>query len=211
MPGYAGVEAESRLDGDVSPSMSNTIFSAGAALLFVSGVIAACAPPTIGDVVSNAASNASSSPESSVSTSVDGSKTLGSLSDTDATQYCNDLNNYLESHPDEGAKSSCLLLGSLNAFGASGASATAACKDEYGKCMAQDPGAIQIVCDERTPKFKNCTATVAEYSQCQQDAVNAAHDISQDSCNRFMNDGGGASSPLNPASCQTISKKCPGL
>ncbi len=191
--------------------MSKVIFSAGAALLFVSGMVVACAPPTLGDVVANAAST-KSGPQATVSTSIDGSKTLGSLSDTDATQYCNDLNTYLESHPDEGAKSSCLLLGSLDAFGMSAAKATATCKDEYAKCLAQDPGAIQIICSARTPKFMDCTATVAEYSQCQQDSTNAAHDISSDSCNRFMNDGGAASSSaLNPQSCQDLSKKCPGL
>ena len=188
--------------------MSKYLFVKISAATFVSFLVVACSPPTLGDVVSNAVN---SGPQATVSTSVGGSRTLGSLSDSEAYTYCDDLNKYLESHPDEGAKSSCLLLGSLSAFGVSAANATATCKDEYGKCIAKDPGAIQIMCSQLTPEFTDCKATVAEYSQCRQDATNAARDISADSCNRFMSDAGSSSTPSRAASCKAISDKCPGL
>lgn len=156
-------------------------------------------------------------------TSVDSSKTGANLSDTEAKQYCEDLQAYQKAQisEDEQKKFSCgftaQLLASFTAK--DDAEAQSKCKSELDKCLAKPPtaadaGSTADACESFMQRLKSCNATVAELNQCTGDSTAQLKSLAtKDFCADAKADAGFASSPLlqQPESCKALASKCPSL
>lgn len=156
-------------------------------------------------------------------TSVDSSKTGASLSDTEAKQYCEDVQAYQKAQlsEDEQRKYTCGFTAQILAsFGAKDdAEAQAKCRSELDKCLAKPPttadaGSTADACASFAQRLKDCNATVAELNQCSGDSTAQLKSFaSKDFCAEAKADAGFASSALlqQPESCKALASKCPSL
>jgi hypothetical protein len=154
--------------------------------------------------------------------SVDSSKQLGSLTQQEATQYCNDANAYASSalSADDIKKATCNVSAAFGTFGAtSEEDAKAKCEDAYKQCVASSAPAETGGKECATASLdavKGCTATVAELNQCEADQIAALKALAAkgDPCPniQFGADAGpSSSSSTQPASCASLQEKCPNL
>lgn len=186
-----------------------------AALVSASTVVAVVA-------CSSGGSNGSGGGAGAVS-SVDSSKSMNSLSDSEAKQYCEDAQNYQKTQLGDAdrKKFTCVLTARILAsFGAKDdADAKSKCQEQFDKCMAgpdpnADAGAQAAACDNFKARLTNCTATVAEANQCVADSATEYKSIaSEEPCANVHADAGSSSASFfsQPASCDVLSQKCPGL
>ncbi len=152
--------------------------------------------------------------------SLPGDKVLGSLSDKEVEQLCDDLGELASSGPlaTAGQEFACLMGGVLaGAF--SGPSdddeLQAACQVAYDECKAEPLESEPAECEKPDPA---CTATVSELKACWDDASKAMQELIADipSCSEITLESLESLDPdeaevADPPSCVTLREKCPGL
>jgi hypothetical protein len=163
--------------------------------------------------------------------SVDSTKTVNSLSDSEAKQYCEDANRYAaaQSNEADAKKVVCgLTAAAIASYGAeTDAEAQTKCKAQYTECMNKpadttdtdtDAGTTEDPCADFKSRAKDCSATVGEVNQCLADRAAAFKTLaSKDYCAeaKVASPDAGTSSPLtsydDPASCKALQAKCPSL
>jgi hypothetical protein len=148
-------------------------------------------------------------------TSVPTDKPLGSLSDSEADQLCEDLGNYIEnsSFGTDAQVVSCRAAGLFAAVSSGAqtdAAAQAACKSAYDDCMAAPSETTQ----ECSKPDASCMATVDDYTACIDEAQGYFEQVKQlfPPCDQLSLDdyndiAGGPPAP--PAACEALDMKCP--
>lgn len=172
---------------------------------------------------SSSGSSSSSGGAGSVS-SVDSSKQLGSLTQQEATQYCNDVNAYAskELSADDIKKATCTFSAALGTIGAkSQDDAKSKCEAAYTQCLsapAEQQPTGNSCATASLDVVKGCTATVAELDQCEADQIAGLKALAAkgDPCPsvQFGADasaGTSSSSSSQPTSCASLQQKCPNL
>jgi len=138
---------------------------------------------------------------------------LTSLTDDQAMQLCDKLDNYFTpTLKDFDCRFAGLLAAALS-NPATDAAAQAACKSAYDMCEAA-PSETTDTCSKPTGM---CTATVGEFEACANDSAAVFDQLSASfpSCATLtladlMDTGGGNTmDPMDPASCTTLDMKCP--
>ncbi len=188
------------------------IYLAAVSGVFVLGVCAAC--------------NSSSGSTTNVVTSLDSGRTLASLSDSEATGYCHDLQNYFTSSlaPAEMKEVSCVIAASFAQFEQDLQTARSKCAEIYNQCVAADApdggglvfdaGPSPDSCTNAKANFGDCTATVGDVNACEQDEVSVEKSLLRQApafCNTLQQTDAGigyAHTEL-PASCASLQAKCP--
>jgi hypothetical protein len=167
------------------------------------------------------------SPSGPFSTGIAGTKTLGSLTDSEMQTLC--AANAAFARTVMTPEMAC-RAGAIGFAGLSGMSPTATdaqiqqtCAMIYGMCMAGGPsGGAPATADAGANTCAKpdatCTATVAEYETCMNDSKTAMQQAmsSAPACEALTvawvkaNSGDAGSSSVDPPSCQAIKAKCPG-
>jgi hypothetical protein len=164
---------------------------------------------------SSASTGGSPNPGGDFMTGLPATTPLSSLTDAQAMQVCDKIDDYFSA----GLKDfDCRFAGLLAvAFSqpqpATDAAAQAACKTAYDMCEAA-PSETTSMCSKPTGM---CTATVGELEACANDSAAAFDQLgaSFPSCadltlKDLMDTGGGdMMEPMDPASCTTLDMKCP--
>ena len=160
-----------------------------------------------------------SGPSGGLDTGLPGDATLSSLTDTQYTDLCKKFDDFYSSGPAAaGLKDVTCRLGGFLAAAFAGAdtdaAARAACKSAYDSCLTAP---AETTTDKCTKPTGTCTATVAELEACSTDSANAVQQLSSTfpSCadltlaDLMGMDSGGDTTSTQPASCTTLSMKCP--
>lgn len=174
-------------------------FSRAAAAFVVSSVVLAC-----------------SSSEEGPGVSVATEKTLASLTDTEASDTCFELADYVDTALDaqEKKKVGCLATAVLSSLGATDeASAKAACRTAVDRCMAEGGGfpvAFSGTCKTFRERSKSCQKTVGEYASCMEDRVAEYKKKLVDPC-ADVKLSSGDTPPDAPGRCAPFREACPTL
>ena len=174
-----------------------------------------------GGVSGGNSSGAGNSSAGAFSPSVSGSEQLGDLSPSDTQKLCDDLQQYVSGAPFQAAESkfTCGVTGLLGTFAASDktdAGVQSACQTAYDDCLStlkDTPPMTTMGCQKPDA---SCTATVAEYTACLNDAVKVFNTADIPSCSSLTADNVTGAllsvaslSKAKPASCTTYEMKCP--
>ncbi len=153
---------------------------------------------------------------------VAGSAQLGSLSDSDTQKLCDELQQYVSGAPFMQAEGqlSCGAAGIAAAFMATDMTDSgiqSACKSASDACTAALKDTNPMMTDTCDKPDASCTATVAEYTACLNDAVNVLNTTNIPACSTLtkanlqtalLSLAGLAQG--EPASCTAYEMKCPG-
>ena len=159
--------------------------------------------------------------------SVDATKTVGSLTDTEAKQLCEDTQRFSDAQVSAADRKqvACGLGAQLVASSAKpDAEAKANCTALYDACLVRplptqgDAGATTNACDKAKDDLKDCAATVNELTTCTADnAASFKSLIGKDFCADVkaaaLDAGASPAASIfpQPASCAALLAKCPGL
>ncbi|HWL86084.1 MAG TPA: hypothetical protein VNO21_09800 [Polyangiaceae bacterium] len=155
-------------------------------------------------------------------TALDSGRQLSSLSDTEATGYCHDLQNYFTSSlsPGEMKEVGCVIVASFAQLAPDLQTARSECVQIYDACVASDAGSTldagssSDTCATAKSSFANCPATVGEVNACEIDEVAYEKNfLGKGSffCQELVaTDAGIAYEQTDlPASCVSLQAKCP--
>lgn len=165
----------------------------------------------------NKAGSSNSGGSSSGSVSLPDDKSLGSLTDSELEQLCDDYEKFAStgSFATSTQEFSCLLSGVfLAAFSnpMTDAELQMACQAGYDECKQEpfEPEASE--CEKPDP---SCTATVAELKKCMADSAKAFEEVvaALPACSELTLDSEEPETegPMDPPSCVAVREKCPGL
>lgn len=131
---------------------------------------------------------------------VQSSKTIESLTPTDLVAICGEMKRVMRAAVTKDEL--CVMAGGLSAALSFGKET---CQDAYSACM-QRPDEQLWAGYSCGLKIEGCSATVQEFETCFNDSLVVLKDFVSDlSCSSTKK------APADPASCQALEAKCPGL
>lgn len=147
-------------------------------------------------------------------TSVDGSAEIGSLSDEQTTQICEDSRSYIPANPPS-KDQACTFVGVFSAaFSApdDDAAAQEACRTARDECLNEGPDTDD---DDDCADFElpeTCSATVDQYAACQKATIANQNDAVRNlpSCDELTLEDLEPTESQTLAACETYNAACAG-